>query len=597
MGCVTSKKRQEVSNPNIKPGNREARTDNQKNLSVAARTLEAIKREDIILFEKTIKQNNVKPNETVGLQEQKKTILHVLAEHNFAPGMQLILEYYQDDQFASNMCNVKDANGNTPVMVCVLNNAYETLEVMLQFEFIDTSIKNSSGKTAYDIAVETDSNCAKLLANGHHTRITSKTPRDSVSVSKYPTIARNQSSVHEEKADSSLVLKSLSSLTKEQSKLDPSMRLYQVLGQMTEKKTNFVDEEFPHDIYSNVDETLVKAFEAKHPSLKWHRPQEIFGTNLSKIKIFESIDLAQVDHSPLFGCDLYSALAAMTEYPAKLLKIFTSKEVNKYGAYSVNFMVSGIPLEIMLDDYFPCDGKFPIYSKSKSQELWFMLLEKAFAKLYGCYNDINNIYISEALEILTGMPSSQQPLKGAREDDLWNSITEFDKRNYILCVGNYKKDGYNGNRIFTIVGLHEVDNYKIVKMRNPWEDYQYNGTFADGSKNWTDKIREEVGYYKGEKSSIYMDLKEVMTSFDFLSVCYHHDNWIRNRLDVKSKAKRAAFIELHVDKEQEIFISVHQKLPRFVNESPEYDISPVEIIVADVLEDGRLRKVGKIISI
>ena len=42
---------------------------------------------------------------------------------------------------------------------------------------------------------------------------------------------------------------------------------------------------------------------------------------------------------------------------------------------------------IILDDYFVLlsDGQTPAFSKAKGGELWVLLLEKAYAKIYGNY--------------------------------------------------------------------------------------------------------------------------------------------------------------------------------------------------------------------
>lgn len=42
-----------------------------------------------------------------------------------------------------------------------------------------------------------------------------------------------------------------------------------------------------------------------------------------------------------------------------------------------------------IDDYFPCyPGRGPVYARSNGNELWVMLLEKAYAKIHGGYFSI-----------------------------------------------------------------------------------------------------------------------------------------------------------------------------------------------------------------
>lgn len=44
-----------------------------------------------------------------------------------------------------------------------------------------------------------------------------------------------------------------------------------------------------------------------------------------------------------------------------------------------------------------------LYSRSKHSQLWVPLLEKAYAKAYGCYSAISGGHIPEALFDLTGL--------------------------------------------------------------------------------------------------------------------------------------------------------------------------------------------------
>jgi calpain-15 len=49
--------------------------------------------------------------------------------------------------------------------------------------------------------------------------------------------------------------------------------------------------------------------------------------------------------------------------------------------------------------------KGPIFSRANGNELWVLLLEKAYAKLHGNYQLLKGGYCNEALIDLTGCPS------------------------------------------------------------------------------------------------------------------------------------------------------------------------------------------------
>lgn len=590
MGCIATKERLGID-PTTRKGAPRLLTQFDKELAIKAALIEGIKRRDSILFEKTIQHYEIRPLEVVGPTAQQKTLLHYVAEHNFDEGMALSLEYisqFHSDE-AIKILNCKDAKGNTPLIACCLANSFEALEILMKYgQFLDHTVKNQAGKTALDIAVENGSPCLNLLQTG--------TPNNKSPVKSSTTASSRRSSQKIRKDDEnlspkssrrgSMILKSVTNLTKDKSNVKPTTKLLQMLKTLGEEE-NFVDEEFPHDVCSMVDQESLGELMDRYDILKWERPTRFMKTDLSEIKIFEAIELNDVSESPIAWCDLYSALAAMAEYPQRLLKIFTTKEVNNQGVYSVNFLVSGINLEILLDDYFPCiQNSQLLFSRPQNYELWFLLLEKAFAKLYGNYSEIKSVMVAEAFETMTGMPSSQHALREAKEDDLWNTLLESDQRNHIICVGSYQKFA-NKNKVFMVGGVYEIDQKRVVKIKNHYDSIEWNGEFANGSDKWTKELKEELGHYEGEQANFYMDIKEFTKTFDFYSICHYNDKWIRNGIFVEAEPNKSTFFEFTIDKEMEVFISVHQRLPIFMSQAEDYEISPVEIILAEeTIHDG-----------
>lgn len=72
-----------------------------------------------------------------------------------------------------------------------------------------------------------------------------------------------------------------------------------------------------------------------------------------------------------------------------------------YGAW---FYIDGIWQCVVIDDYFPTYNGKPIFSKNNGNEIWVMLLEKAYAKIYGSYQAIEFGVTGLALSSLTGAP-------------------------------------------------------------------------------------------------------------------------------------------------------------------------------------------------
>ena len=71
---------------------------------------------------------------------------------------------------------------------------------------------------------------------------------------------------------------------------------------------------------------------------------------------------------------------------------------------------------------------------SKTREIWGMILEKAWAKVYGSYQRIEAGLTSEAMYPLTGCPSKYFMHNSIEPSRLWNYIKRSDKEGFVMCA-------------------------------------------------------------------------------------------------------------------------------------------------------------------
>ena len=87
----------------------------------------------------------------------------------------------------------------------------------------------------------------------------------------------------------------------------------------------------------------------------------------------------------------------------------------------MRFCICGEWKEVVVDDFFPTDkiGE-PAFSKAQGNELWVMLLEKAWAKINGTYEGTIEGSPFEAFNFLE--PCVSQYLDHNFIEDVWQDI-------------------------------------------------------------------------------------------------------------------------------------------------------------------------------
>ena len=98
---------------------------------------------------------------------------------------------------------------------------------------------------------------------------------------------------------------------------------------------------------------------------------------------------------------------------------------------SVKMFKNGLDQEVVMDNFIPCLYGSPVFSKANSNELWVIILEKAWAKLHGSYERIESGLCSEVMRDLTGAPSFSML---TTQEGLFDDLMDFDDRQFIMSA-------------------------------------------------------------------------------------------------------------------------------------------------------------------
>lgn len=162
--------------------------------------------------------------------------------------------------------------------------------------------------------------------------------------------------------------------------------------------------------------------------------------------------------------------------------------------------------EVIVDDYFPCyPNGGPIFSKCGLNEMWVLLLEKAYAKLHGGYKNLTGGAPFEGLADLTGCPTTSFNLKDDKvrhmidSGKFWDLVTHFQDECYLLTGSTAPQDmwteqgtpapgmdrGMMPGHSYTVLQAKEAKGQKLIQLRSPFGRLNWRGDWSAQSPQWT----------------------------------------------------------------------------------------------------------------
>ncbi len=176
----------------------------------------------------------------------------------------------------------------------------------------------------------------------------------------------------------------------------------------------FEDEDFPA-----TEESLGRG--KKYPPNVWVRPSELGLTQLFN----EGVDPNDIIQGHVGDCWLMSAIGSLAKFPKFIQEVTFGgiTEVSATGKYEIYLWdcVDEDWVCVVIDDRIPVDAetKRPLFARPCGNELWVILLEKAFAKYsYNGWRSMNGGQPACALQMLVGVRA--YPRFNKRNDGKWS---------------------------------------------------------------------------------------------------------------------------------------------------------------------------------
>ena len=315
------------------------------------------------------------------------------------------------------------------------------------------------------------------------------------------------------------------------------------LSELISKNQKFTDPYFPPNMNSitsrdsqgnftdsQLGPQYLSDMEEENPGsstrLIWKRCTDI----LPVWEVFEGkIEFNDVNQGNLGDCYFLSAITALTEFPYLISEKFRTQKFNQEGYYEMIFFIDGEWQIVFVDDYFPYDpqSKNWAYALPHNNELWAMLLEKAWAKLNGGYSNAIGGIVSEPISCLTGFPTQYIVHDNYENDELFEIIEEGDKEGTIMSSASkvqstIERKGLVTGHAYTLMKAKAWRERKIylIQLRNPWGEKEWTGDWSDRSPKWTDEYKKFFGYVNANDGIFWINVDDYMNNFDATYICY-----------------------------------------------------------------------------
>jgi calpain-15 len=345
-----------------------------------------------------------------------------------------------------------------------------------------------------------------------------------------------------------------------------------------------------------------------------------------EIAVFRGIDPNDISQGALGDCYLLCCLATLAERPKLVERLIITEQFNQVGCYAIWLCDAGTWRSVIVDDYFPCNPKtgLPAFTKSNGPELWVLLLEKAYAKLFGGYDVIEGGLPQYALKDLTGAPYESK--ESSDPDVMWDFIKKSDEKNYLLTCYSKSTEireqknplGIVSGHAYSILDAKEILDKngsisdRIVQIRNPWGKFEWTGAWGDKSSKWTPEAKAQVPTYAdADDGTFWMSITDFVTFYEGVGICKLHEDYFYQSVKLRHdestlanfRSKDDAFIpyenpnrtvvRIRVEKKSHLFLSVNQTDDRkFMVSGLPYSYSNVRMFVSKVTPEGLRYEAG-----
>ncbi|XP_046673592.1 calpain-1 catalytic subunit-like isoform X2 [Homalodisca vitripennis] len=309
-----------------------------------------------------------------------------------------------------------------------------------------------------------------------------------------------------------------------------------------ERGTLFEDTDFPPCPRS--------LYKHKKPSVQpivWMRPHEM----CQRPRFMSDPSRTDVEPGELGDSWFLAAVSSLTLTPRFLERVVPKDQsfdttTSYCGLFRFRFWHFGEWKEVLVDDRLPTyRGRLIYLHSTNPTEFWAALLEKAYAKLYGCYESLGQGgSTTRALQDLTGGIVQSFGLSNQDRYLTFQVLNSAVPRSSLLIASiNPEKESKRQLRLrnglmtqtaYSVTGLARVrgplGETPLVRLRNPWGKGEWTGPWSERSWEWdglSERDKELLSVRVRNDGEFWMSFEDFARHFTHLDLVHiGPDDWM-----------------------------------------------------------------------
>lgn len=336
---------------------------------------------------------------------------------------------------------------------------------------------------------------------------------------------------------------------------------------------HFIDPYFPPTDNSVYGLNSQRTFD-----IVWKRPSEFLR---GEIKMFEGgIDKTDIVQGELGDCWLMTSLCSLANHPQFITRIFENQEYNQQNFYRLKICKDGEWQNVTIDDLIPCKSstKKPIFSQNNGNELWVIILEKAYAKLFGSYLALKGGMAQESFEDLTGCPAFTFYFNKIKErissGEFWRDLMTWRSADQCLLAATSSRTdesvGIVAGHYYTVINVVEIQGHQLLNLRNPWGTFEWKGAWSDGSREWTKQMISQLKpNFDPDDGQFWMSFEDFKSKFQRIVVGrlgFAIERRLKTliKIDAVMGARPEEYFIIRVQEQSCVVVELHQEDERGV---------------------------------